>query len=73
MLSVLQRVRNVLAPSDVAYTPIATDPDAPDSEATRLAGRHQSPRDVYLCFWALGAGVLLPWNGKQLCISYYSS
>jgi equilibrative nucleoside transporter 1/2/3 len=21
---------------------------------------------VYLCFWALGAGVLLPWNGSYL-------
>ncbi|CAK9780844.1 hypothetical protein CC85DRAFT_261072 [Cutaneotrichosporon oleaginosum] len=60
MLSAIQqRARSFLAP-EVAYTPIATDPEA-EGEATRLAGRAPS-KDVHLCFWALGAGVLLPWN-----------
>ncbi|BEJ01018.1 hypothetical protein CcaverHIS631_0508750 [Cutaneotrichosporon cavernicola] len=61
MLSnIQQRVRTLLSP-EIAYTPIATDPDAPNGEGTHLSGRHQG-RDVYLCFWVLGAGVLLPWN-----------
>lgn len=67
MLSSIQRVRALFTPSQAGYAPISTDPDASveiDHEATRLAGRHQSPRDVYQCFWILGAGVLLPWNGK---------
>lgn len=28
---------------------------------------------VYFCFWVLGAGVLMSWNGELRCIQYWLS
>lgn len=72
MLGPLQRLRSLLLPPDTqaqaGYTPIATDPDAPADLAldTERGTRPRQGRDVYLCFWVLGAGVLLPWNGELI-------
>lgn len=77
--SIQTRVRRVFEPSasEAHYAPLPVDPDASAStdiepvEATPLRDGHRvapdvhrSARDVYVCFWLLGAGVLLPWNGK---------
>lgn len=48
------------------YAPIASEEGAPPQPAPRREAdlRTREGRDVYICFWALGAGILLPWNGK---------
>lgn len=55
-------------PSTVGYEAIDSD----DATTSHVAGSQsdlaveESGRAVYWCFWALGAGVLLSWNGMQL-------
>lgn len=40
--------------------------DEADDEGIRRESSRRHERKVYYCFWALGAGVLLSWNGASV-------
>jgi hypothetical protein len=47
------------------YAPISADEAAPPPPAPASPVlRSRDGKDVFICFWALGAGGMLSWNGE---------
>lgn len=75
-------------PDPAEYQPVipsnAVNADPADPATLDYIDRelgHAAARDVieyenvkvYFCFWVLGAGVLMSWNGELRCIQYWLS
>lgn len=68
-ISMFSRLRGLLRPQGIdeepvegGYEPIGGGDESPSP--LPVGRRTEDDRTVYWCFWGLGAGVLLSWNGQ---------
>jgi len=61
MLKSFKSVLSGQAENSAGYQAVSVGDEA-EEERQESGKRHE--RKVYYCFWALGAGVLLSWNGE---------